>query len=220
MDKINILLAEDHTIVRKGLRSLLDKENDICVVGEAQDGRNALKKAEALQPDIVLMDIAMPGLNGLEATRQLKKRFPKMKVIILTAHANEEYVLQTLRAGASGYLVKKAAPADLILAIRAVYRGESFLSPSISRSIIDEYLRQTEKTPEINGIYAKLTGREREVLQLIVEGHKNRKIAELLHISVKTVETHKASIMNKLNVSGTAELVRYALDKGLIVQDI
>jgi len=220
MTKINVLLAEDHTIVRKGLRSLLDKESDISVVGEAQDGRNAVKKAEALQPDIVLMDIAMPGLNGLEATRQIKKRFPKMKVIILTVHANEEYVLQTLRAGASGYLVKKAAPADLISALRAVYRGESFLSSSVSKTIIDEYIRQAEKTPKISGIYAKLTNREREVLQLIVEGHKNRKIAELLHISVKTVETHKARIMDKLNVSGTAQLIRYAVDKGLIVQDI
>ncbi|MBL7174475.1 MAG: response regulator transcription factor [Desulfobacteraceae bacterium] len=140
MNKIKVLLAEDHTIVRKGLHSLLDKEIGIEVIGEAEDGREVIRKAEELQPDVVVMDIAMPGLNGLEATRRLKKRFPGMKIIILTVHNNEEYVLETLRAGASGYLVKKAAPTDLISAIQAAYRGESFLSPSISRTVIDEYL--------------------------------------------------------------------------------
>ena len=220
MDTIKVLLAEDHTIVRKGLRSLLDSEAGIKVVGEAEDGREAIKKVEKLQPDVVLMDISMPGLNGLEATRQLKKRFPEIKFIILTVHDHEEYVLQTLRAGASGYLVKKAAPAELISAIRAVYSGESFLSPSISRTVIDEYVRRSEQPSEKDEIYEKLTNREREVLQLITEGHKNRKIADLLHVSLKTVETHKANIMNKLNVSGTAELIRYAMDKGLIIKDI
>ena len=220
MNKIKVLLAEDHTIVRKGLHSLLEKEIGIEVVGEAEDGREAVRKAEKLQPDVVVMDIAMPGLNGLEATRQIKKRFPEMKIIILTVHANEEYVLQTLRAGASGYLVKKAAPADLIEAIQAVYKGDSFLSPSISKTVIDEYIRQTETKSERDIIYGKLTTREREVFQLIIEGHKNREIADLLYVSIKTVETHKAHIMDKLNVHSTAELIRYAMDKDLIIKDI
>jgi len=159
MEKITVLLAEDHTIVREGLRSLLEKEIGIEVVGEAEDGREAIKKAEALQPDIAVMDITMPGLNGLEATRQLKKSFPEMKIIILTMHANEEYVLHSLQAGASGYLVKKAAPAELISAIQAVYRGGSFLSPSISKTVIDEYIRKAERISEIDGIHEKLTNR-------------------------------------------------------------
>jgi len=220
MDKISVLLAEDHTIVRKGLCSLLDGEMSIEVVGEAEDGREAIRKAEELHPDVVVMDIAMPGLNGLEATRQIKKRFPGMKIIILTVHNNEEYVLETLRAGASGYLVKKAAPTDLISAIQAAYRGESFLSPSISRTVIDEYLGKTEKVSERDEIYGKLTDREREVLQLIAEGHTNRKIAELLHISIKTVETHRAHIKDKLDVSSTAELIKHAIRKGFLIKDL
>ena len=220
MDTIRVLLADDHTIVRKGLRSLLDSDIGIIIVGEAKDGREAVKKAEKLQPDVVVMDIAMPGLNGLEATRQIKKRFPGMKIIILTVHANEEYVLQTLRVGASGYLVKKAAPGDLIEAIQAVYKGDSFLSPSISRTVIDEYIRQVETKSERDIIYGKLTNREREIFQLIIEGHKNREIADLLYVSIKTVETHKAHIMDKLNVHSTAKLIRYAMDKDLIIKDI
>jgi len=147
MDKTRVLLAEDHTIVRKGLRSLLDKETGIEVVGEAEDGREAIVKAEELHPDVVVMDIAMPGLNGLEATRQIKKRFSDIKIIILTMHANEEYILQSLKAGASGYLIKKAAPAELISAINAVHNGHSFLSPSISRMVIDEYIRRSKEIP-------------------------------------------------------------------------
>lgn len=219
MNKIKVLLAEDHIIVRKGLRALLDKEIGIEVIGEAEDGREAIRKAEELHPDVVVMDIAMPGLNGLEATRQIKKRFPGMKIIILTVHNNEEYVLETLRAGASGYLVKKAAPTDLISAIQAAYRGESFLSPSISRTVIDEYLGKTEKVSERDEIYGKLTDREREVLQLIAEGHTNRKISELLHVSIKTVETHRAHIKDKLNVSSTAELIQHAIRKGFLIKD-
>ena len=219
MNKIKVLLTEDHTIVRKGLRSLLDREVGIKTVGEAEDGREAIKKAEKLQPDVVVMDIAMPGLNGLEATRQLKKRFPEIKIIILTMHDKEEYVLQTLRAGASGYLVKKAAPDDLVLAIKSVYRGESFLSPSISRTVIDEYIQYAEKTSERKDLYEKLTKREREVFQLVSEGHKNREIAGLLYISIKTVETHKANIMDKLGVCSTAELTKYAIQKRGIVLD-
>ena len=216
MDKTRVLLAEDHTIVRKGLRSLLDKETGIEVVGEAEDGREAIVKAEELHPDVVVMDIAMPGLNGLEATRQIKKRFPDMKIIILTMHANEEYILQSLKAGASGYLVKKSAPAELISAINAVHKGNSFLSPSISRTVIDEYIRRSKEISEGEEGFEQLTVREREVLQLIAEGRKTREIAELLYISIKTVETHRAHIMNKLDIHSTAELTRYAIRKGII----
>jgi len=216
MDKTRVLLAEDHTIVRKGLRSLLDKETGIKVVEEAEDGREAILKAEELYPDVVVMDIAMPGLNGLEATRQIKKRFPDIKIIILTMHANEEYILQSLKAGASGYLIKKAAPAELISAINAVHKGNSFLSPSISRTVIDEYVRRSKEISEGEEGFEQLTVREREVLQLIAEGRKTREIAELLYISIKTVETHRAHIMNKLDIHSTAELTRYAIRKGII----
>jgi two-component system response regulator NreC len=215
MNKIRVLLAEDHTIVRKGLRSLLDGEAGIEVIGEAEDGREAVEKVGQLLPDVVLMDITMPSLNGLEATRQIKKRFPEVKVVILTMHANEEYIFQILRAGASGYLVKQAAPTELLSAIQAAYRGESFLSPSISRKVIEEYIQQAEATAE-KDTYDQLTDREREVLQLIAEGHPNREIAELLHISVKTVGTHRANLMDKLDIHSTAELTQYAIRKGVI----
>ena len=214
MNKIRVLLAEDHTIVRKGLRSLLDGEVGMEVIGEAEDGREAIQMTQQLLPDVVLMDISMPELNGLEATRQIKERFPEVKVLVLTRHADEEYVFQILRAGASGYVVKKAAPAELILAIQAVYRGDSFLSPSISRHVIEEYIRKADAMEENS--YDRLTDREREVLQLIAEGHPNREIAELLHISVKTVENHRASLMDKLHIYSTAELTRYAIRKGVI----
>lgn len=219
MDKTRVLLAEDHTIVRKGLRSLLDKETGIKVVGEAENGRKAIVKAEELHPDVVVMDIAMPGLNGLEATRQIKKCFPDIKILILSMHANEEYILQSLKSGASGYLVKKSAPAELISAINAVYNGHSFLSPSISRMVIDEYIRRSKEISEGEEGFEQLTVREREVLQLIAEGRKTRKIAELLYISIKTVETHRAHIMNKLDIHSTAELTRYAVRKGIISSD-
>jgi two-component system response regulator NreC len=215
MNKIRVLLAEDHTIVRKGLRSLLDGETGIEVIGEAGDGREAVEKVQQLLPDVVVMDITMPALSGLEATRQIKKRFPEVKVLILTMHATEEYVFQILRAGASGYVVKQAAPAELISAIRAVCRGESFLSPAISRKVVEEYIRQAEAI-EGKDSYDRLTDREREVLQLVAEGHSNQEIAGLLHISVKTVETHRTNLMAKLDIHSTAELTRYAIRKGVI----
>jgi two-component system response regulator NreC len=211
---IRVLLAEDHTIVRKGLRSLLEGEADIEVIGEAKDGRKAVQMTQQLQPDVVLMDISMPGLSGLEATRQIKRRVPEVKVLVLTRHADEEYVFQILRAGASGYVVKKAAPAELVAAIHAVYRGDSFLSPAISRTVIEEYVRQAEAM--VKDSYDQLTDREREVLQLIAEGHSSREIGELLHISEKTVRTHRANLMDKLDIHSTAELTQYAIRKGVI----
>ena len=214
MNKIRVLLAEDHTIVRKGLRSLLEDEAAIEVIGEAEDGREAIQKVGQLRPDVVVMDITMPALNGLEATRQIKELFPEVKVLILTMHANEEYVFQILRAGASGYVVKQAAVTELVSAIQAVYRGDSFLSPSISSKVIEEYIQQAKGVAKNS--YDKLTNREREVLQLIAEGHSSREIAELLHISAKTVRVHRAHLMDKLDIHSTAGLTRYAIRKGVI----
>lgn len=214
MRTINVLVAEDHTIVRKGICSLIDGKGDIQVVGEAEDGRKAIDKAGTLLPDVILMDITMPHLNGLEATRQIKKLFPQIKILALTMYTNEEYILQILQAGASGYVVKQAAPAELLSAIHAVYRGDSFLSPSISKTIIDEYLRHTAPVAPVE--QEKLTDREREVLQLIAEGYSNREIADKLNLSVKTVGVHRSNIMKKLEIHSVTDLVKYALRKGII----
>ena len=218
MPKIKVLLAEDHTIVRKGLTSLLAAEADIEVVGEAEDGQEAVEKVEQLGPDVVLMDNTMPVLNGLEATRQIKKRFPEIKVLVLTMHTTEEYIQQFLQAGASGYLIKKTAPKELVTAIHAVYRGDSYLSPSISNVIIEGYLHQAAATASEDS-YEKLTDRERQVLQMITEGVSNREIAERLHLSIKTVNNHRMNLMDKLNIHNTAKLVKYAIRKGVISLD-
>jgi len=215
MSKIKILLAEDHTIVRKGIRSLLDSEHDMEVVGEAENGREAVEKTAQLCPDIVLLDHTMPVLNGLEATRQIRKFYPAVKLLILTMHTNEEYIFQYLQAGAAGYLVKQSAPTDLVAAIHAVYQGQSFLSPVISKTVIDEYLRQTA-TLHSHDSDDKLTPREREVLQLLAEGCSNRKIAEQLQLSVKTVGVHRLNLMEKLDIHDITELTKYAIRKGMI----
>lgn len=217
MRPIRILLAEDHTLVRKGLRSLLEGEDGLVVVDEAVDGREAVEKAGQLQPDIVLMDIAMPGLNGLEATRQLRQRHPMVQVVILTMYADEEYIPQLLEAGARGYVVKQAAPEELIAAVRAVHQGEIFLTPSVSRTVVQEYLRQAASMSRSG--QNLLTPREREVLQLIAEGHPPRQIAQLLCISVKTVEAHRANLLRKLAATSTAELTRHAIRRKLISLD-
>jgi DNA-binding NarL/FixJ family response regulator len=215
---IRVLLAEDHTIVRKGLRALLADEPDFEVIAEAEDGSEAVRMAQQLRPDVVLMDFSMPGLNGLEATRQIKRWIPQVKVLVLTRYADEEHVSQVLRAGASGYVVKRAAPAELVLAIRAVYRGEPFLSPTVSRTVIEGYVRQAEATAKDS--YEQLTDREREVLQLIAEGHSSREIAERLCIGEKTVRTHRANLMDKLDLHSTAELTQYAIRRGMISLDL
>jgi DNA-binding NarL/FixJ family response regulator len=209
MAAIRVLLAENHTIVRKGLSALLADEPDIQVVGEAQDGREALRQVEALRPDVVLMDISMPGLNGLEATRQIARRYVGVRVVMLTMHTDEEYILEALKAGASGYLLKEAAPEELVLAVQAVSRGESFLSPSVSRTVINQYLRHDQTAPDES--LERLTEREREVLQLVAEGHNNRDIAALLSLSVKTVENHRAHLMAKLDIHTVAGLTQYAI---------
>lgn len=216
MSKIRVLLAEDHTIVRKGLRSLLDGEADIEVVGEADNGQQAVERAQLLQPDIILMDITMPILNGLEATRQIRALRPQIKVLVLTVHSTPEYVFQILRAGASGYVIKQAAVSELIQAIRAVFGGGSFLSPSISRQVVDDYGR---RAAAMEDKFDRLTAREREVLQMIAEGCTNRQIAHLMHVTVKTVEAHRASLMAKLGLHSIAELTKYAVRKGVASPD-
>ncbi len=214
MKKIRVLLAEDHTIVRQGLVALLRSEPEIEVAGEASDGVEAVDMAKKLIPDIVLMDIAMRNLNGLEATRKIKKLFPHMKVLVLTMYENEEWIFQILKAGASGYLIKDSAMTDLISAIRAVNQGDSFLSPSISKKVIDEYIRKAE-VGEKGRLDDLLSDREREVLQLIAEGNSIPQIASLLCISKKTVEAHKTHIMEKLNIHDKVGLIKYAIRMGL-----
>jgi len=215
MDKIRILLADDHQIVRKGIYSLLKNHDDLEIVGETKDGRETVKMARELKPDIVLMDIAMPILNGLEATRQIKKTDPKIKVLILTIHKNEEYVLNALQVGASGYLEKDTGVGELLNAIHSVYQDNSFLSPGISKTVIDAYLLRASKVKE-STVFETLTNREREVLQLIAEGFTNREVAKQLFIAVKTVEAHRAHIMDKLDIHDIAKLVKYAIRKGMV----
>jgi DNA-binding NarL/FixJ family response regulator len=215
MSKIQVVLADDHTIMRAGLRSLLENSGTIEVIGEAEDGREAVKQVEQMQPDVVLMDIAMPGLNGLEATRQIKRRFPGVNILILTMHTTEEYIVQIFGAGASGYVVKRAAVTELVAAIQAVHRGDAFISPSISGTVIEGYLKQA-RTGDETEWHTLLTEREREVLQLIVEGHSSRAIAERLIITENTVRAHRANLMSKLDLHSTAELTQFAIRKGII----
>lgn len=215
MKKIKLLVADDHKIFRQGIKKLLEEESDLQVVGEASDGRDAVKKATELKPDVILMDIAMANLNGLEATRQIKKQLPSAKVIMVTMHKNEEYVLQSFQAGASGFILKEGAVEELVSAIRSINSDKSFLSPSISKTLIDAYMRKME-TGKTETPFDLLTDREREVLQLIAEGYTNREVAKSLFISVKTVEAHRAHIMQKLNIHDIAKLVKYAIQKGLV----
>lgn len=218
MPKIRILLAEDHTIVRKGLRALLKDASNITVVAEAADGRDAVLKAARIKPDVVVMDISMPLLGGLEATRQITKNTPDVKVLVLTVHTDEEYILQALRAGAAGYLLKEAAPTELIRAIEVVHGGEAYISPTISRDIIRDYVEKTDSLLEETS-FDRLTERERETLQLIAEGHSMKEIAGHLSISHKTARAHRSNLMVKLDIHTTAELTLYALRHGLISLD-
>ena len=214
MDKIRILLADDHTILRSGIRALLENEPGLSVIGEAEDGRAAVSMACKLKPDVVLMDIAMPLLNGLEATRQIKIQCPDVKVLVLSMHDNEEYIRQALEAGAMGYILKDAAPGELIGAIRSVYRGEAVLSPAVTRLVIEDYLRWGGTRPQ--DVTDSLSPREREVLQLIAEGYTNKQIAEILSISIKTVQAHRNNLMQKLDLHDRGELIKYAIQKKII----
>jgi DNA-binding NarL/FixJ family response regulator len=215
MQKTTVLLADDHTVVRQGLRALLEAEEDISVVGEAENGRQALQMAQRLQPDVVVMDIAMPLLNGLEATRQLNKEKTRSKVLILSSYSDDEYVQQLTEAGASGYLVKQTAAKDLVMAIREVKKGNAFFSPTISRRLLEHY-RGAAAKPAGTVKNTKLTTREQEILQLIAEGFANKQIAGELFISIKTVEKHRQQLMNKLGIHEVAGLTRYAMNNGVI----
>lgn len=210
---IRVVLADDHTLVRAGIRQLLENLPDVAVVAETGDGREALAAVEEHQPNLALMDITMPGLNGLDAASQIVKRFPWTRIIILSMHTNEEYVLQALRAGVAGYLLKDAATVELELAFKAVLAGETYLSPAVSKQLIRTHL---EHAVSQAGLWADLPQRQREILQLIAEGKTTKEIAGLLDISVKTVETHRAHLMDRLNIHDVAGLVRYAIRAGLI----
>jgi len=216
MEKIRVLLADDHTVVRQGLRVLLQAEPDISVVGEADTGRLAVQMARRLLPDVVIMDIAMPSLNGLEATRQILKDVPSARVLALSSYSDEEYVQQFTEAGAAGYLLKQTAATDLIKAVREARKGCAFFSPAISRRLLNHYREAFVKGVPLRPRKDLLTSRETEVLQLIAEGHPNKQIAAELGISIKTVEKHRQQVMNKLNLHETAGLTRYAISKGIV----
>ncbi len=215
MSKIRVLVADDHTIVREGVRLLLDAQPDIEVVGEAADGQEAVKMIRQFRPDLVVMDIQMPNLNGLEATREIKREFPQIQILALTMYESDEYFFQVLNAGASGYVLKKAASADLLSAIRAVHSGDVFLYPSVARRLVSDYLTRVKSGEEQNS-FDGLTAREHEVLKLIAEGHTNQAIADKLVISPSTVQTHRTRIMQRLNLHNRAELIQYARRKGLL----
>ena len=216
MNNLRVLLVEDHTLVRAGFKALLEKIEGILVVGEVSDGRNAVKMAKELEPDVVLMDIAMPGMNGLEATRRIRQECPRTKILMLSMYTNEEYLKEALRAGASGYLLKDADRNELELAIKAVWRGETYLTPGMAKFAVDAYCRKGEAQ---TGPLARLTGRQREILQLIAEGCSTKQIAQRLDLSVKTVETHRAQLMERLDIHDVPGLVRLAIRTGLVQSD-
>ena len=214
MLKIRVLVVDDHTIVRDGICALLALAGDVEVVGEAANGSEALERVKALQPDVVLMDTAMPIMGGLEATRRIRKEFPRTRVIVLTQYDDKEYVFPIIEAGASGFISKVAASSELTQGIRSVYHGDSFLSPSVAKLLVEDYQHGGERATQ--DPYEQLTDRERDVLKLLAEGHTSREIANMLKVSAKTVEGHKTNLMAKLGIHNRIELVKYALRKGII----
>jgi DNA-binding NarL/FixJ family response regulator len=215
MSRIRILLADDHTVVRQGLRKLLEERSDWEVIAEAGDGREAVRLAEQHKPDVAILDVAMPLLNGIEATRQITKRSPATRVLVLSMHADEAYVTQILQAGATGYLLKDSADVDLLKAVGEAAHGRSFFSPAIARVMLDDYVRQLADKG-VTDRYEALSEREREIFQLIAEAKTNKEIAALLNVSPSTVETHRAHIMEKLDLHSAAEIVLYAVRRGVI----
>src|SRR6202451_2194848 len=212
---VRILLADDHTVMRNGLRLLLERQPNLTVVGEAADGREAVALAAAEEPDVVVMDIAMPHLNGVEAARQIVNHNPRIAVAILSMHSDESYVIRALKAGARAYLLKDSAEADLLAAVRALSEGKSFFSPAISKILVEDYMRQLESRGA-EDTYELLTNREREILQLLAEGRTNKEVANMLNLSLYTVETHRTHILQKLNLHSVPELILYAVRKGII----
>jgi DNA-binding NarL/FixJ family response regulator len=215
MRKIRILLADDHQLMRSGVRLMLEREADLTVVGEASDGREAVSLAKSLKPEVVVMDIGMPNLNGIEAARQMTQENAELAIVMVSMHSDETYVLRALKAGARGYLLKDSAEADLIKAVHAVAGGKSFFSPAVSRLLLDDYVRKLKRTGTEDA-YDLLTPREREILQLIAEGKSNKDVANLLDLSVYTVESHRSNLMEKLNIKGLPELILYAVRRGII----
>jgi len=215
VSQIRILLADDHTIIRSGLRLLLDQQPGFKVVAEASNGREAVELAAKEKPDVAVLDIGMPQLNGIEATQQIAAKESQTKVVILSMHADEGYVLRALKAGARAYILKNSAEADLIRAVRAVADGKSFFSPVISKMLLEDYVRQI-RDKHVEDSYDLLTPREREILQLLAEGRTNKEVATLLHLSVYTVDAHRGNILQKLNLHGVPEMILYAVRKGII----
>jgi two-component system response regulator NreC len=215
MKKLKILLADDHIVMRTGLRALLERQPNLEVVGEGENGRDAINLVASVKPDVVVMDVGMPVLNGIEATKTIVTEHPNVAVVILSMHADESYVMRALKAGARGYLLKDSAPADLLGAIEAVSQHKSFFSPKVSRILAEDYVRILKQKGGVDS-YDLLTTREREILQLIVEGKANKEIASTLTISPYTVETHRKHILEKLNLHNPAELILYAVRKGII----
>ena len=215
MDKIKVLLVDDHAIMRDGIRALLSIHDDIEIAGEASEGKEAIEKTQQLSPDVIIMDIAMPGIDGLEATRRIKKLNPKTKILVLSQYDNKEYVTSAIKAGASGYLPKRALGTELITAVRGIFRGESFLHPSVATALIEDYQQQAKEEDP----YESLTPREREILKLLAEGKTSREISDSLFISQKTVLGHRSHIMEKLDLKNRADLFKYAARKGLVSLD-
>ncbi len=212
--KIKLLIVDDHAIMRDGIRALLSIYNDIEVVGEASEGKEAIEKAQELAPDVIIMDIVMPGMDGLEATRRIIKKNPKVKILVLSQHDNREYILSAIKAGIVGYVPKRALGSELVAAIHALCQGDSYLYPSAATAVIRDYLQRAEEEP-----YDRLTDREREILKLIAEGHTSREIADMLFLSLKTVLGHRTKIMEKLDIHNRTELIKYAMRKGLVSMD-
>jgi DNA-binding NarL/FixJ family response regulator len=219
MTRISVLLADDHTVVRQGLRALLEVEPDIQIVGEAGTGREAVELVKSLSPDVVLMDIAMPLLNGLEGTRQIIKQMRSSRVLILSSYNDDEYVQQSIAAGAAGYLLKQSAAKDIVKAIREIHQGKSCFSPAISKRLMEQYRHSLLNGGLVTKRTNLLTSREQEVLQLIAEGRLNKQIAGELNLSIKTVEKHRQALMNKLGIHDIAGLTRYAIAKGIVASE-
>jgi two-component system response regulator NreC len=215
MPRLRIVLGDDHTLLRQGLRKILEERPDWQVVAEAGDGREAVRQIVAVRPDVAILDIGMPLLNGIDATRQVVRRLPECRILILSMHANEAYIIQALKAGAKGYMLKDSADTDLIRGVSSVAAGKSFFSPDVAKVMLDDYVRHLAEKGIVDR-YDSLSEREREIFQLVAEGRSNKDVAELLSVSPATVETHRAHILQKLDVHNTAELVLYAVRRGVI----